>query len=162
MTPRGHTRPALPMNTTESGWIPQPALALGASGLLPFAGFLFGLWFGSAELSAWCAKALLNYGVVILAFVGALHWAFAMQASGFAASDRWTWMGWSVMPALAAWTAGMLPWRLGIGVLLAMFVFHLVLDHVLAPRAALPPWYLRLRRLLTAGVVVCLLAALAR
>lgn len=89
------------MSTTEHGRIPQPALALGVSGLLPFAGFLFGLWFGSPDLSARCAKALLNYGMVILAFVGALHWAFAMQASGFAAADRWTWMGWSVMPALA-------------------------------------------------------------
>jgi hypothetical protein len=56
----------------------------------------------------------------------------------------------------------MLPWRLGIGVLLVVFLVHLALDHVLAPRAALPPWYLRLRRLLTAGVVLCLLAALAR
>jgi len=150
------------MRPSASARIPPPALALGASGLLPFAGFLFGLWFGSPDLSAWCAKALLNYGMVILAFVGALHWAFAMQASGFGAADRWTWMGWSVMPALAAWTAGMLPWRLGIGVLLAVFLVHLALDHVLAPRAALPPWYLRLRRLLTAGVVLCLLAALAR
>ena len=142
--------------------IPPPALALGASGLLPFAAFLFGLWFGPPTLSLWCAKALLNYGVVILAFVGALHWAFAMQASGFDASDRWTWMGWSTMPALAAWAAAMLPWRAGIGVLLAVFLLHLALDHVLAPRAALPSWYLRLRRLLTAGVVLCLLAALAR
>jgi len=150
------------MSAAGAARIPRPALALGASGLLPFASFLFGLWFGSPDLAAWCGKALLNYGMVILAFVGALHWAFAMQASEFAAADRWTWMGWSVMPALAAWTAGMLPWRLGIGVLLAVFLVHLALDHVLAPRAALPPWYLRLRRLLTAGVVLCLLAALAR
>jgi uncharacterized membrane protein len=144
------------------GRIPLPALALGASGLLPFAAFLLGLWFGSPELSSWCAKALLNYGVVILAFVGALHWAFAMQAGGFDAADRWTWMGWSTMPALAAWAAAMLPWRIGIGVLLAVFLLHLALDHVLASRAALPPWYLRLRRLLTAGVALCLFAALAR
>jgi len=149
------------MQAGASARIPQPALALGASGLLPFAAFLFGLWFGPADLSAWCAKALLNYGMVILAFVGALHWAFAMQASGFDAADRWTWMGWSVMPALAAWAAGMLPWRFGIGVLLAVFLLHLALDHVLAPRAALPSWYLRLRRLLTAGVVAFLAAALA-
>ena len=56
---------------------------------------------------------------------------------------------------------GVLKWVF-IVVLLAVFVAHLVLDHVLAPRAALPPWYLRLRRLLTAGVVLCLLAALVR
>jgi hypothetical protein len=56
----------------------------------------------------------------------------------------------------------MLPWRLGIGLLLATFLLHLVLDHVLAPRAALPAWYLRLRRMLTLVVVLCLALALAR
>jgi hypothetical protein len=150
------------MPPVDSARIPTPALALGASGLLPFGAFLFGLWLGSPELSAWCARALLSYGVVILAFVGALHWAFAMQAAGFDAVDRWTWMGWSTMPALAAWTAAMLPWRWGIGLLAVVFVAHLALDHVLAPRAALPGWYLRLRRILTAGVVLCLATALAR
>ena len=48
-----------------------------------------------------------------------------------------------------------------IAILAATFVVHLALDHLLASRSGLPPWYLKMRQALTAAVVVALVVAFA-
>jgi hypothetical protein len=142
--------------------IPLQALLLGASGAVPFVVFALALCFAPPAFAAWLREALLAYAMVILSFVGALHWGFTMKTPGMTERERWTWMGWSVTPALAAWAAHMLPYRLGLLLLIATFVLVLVLDHRFAPISGLPAWYLRLRRALTAVVVASLgLAAVA-
>jgi hypothetical protein len=45
------------------------------------------------------AIALVNYGAVILSFVGALHWGFAMTAQDMKAEQRSGRFIWSVIPA---------------------------------------------------------------
>ncbi|MBK7745186.1 MAG: DUF3429 domain-containing protein [Betaproteobacteria bacterium] len=142
--------------------IPRPALILGAGGAVPFVAFTFAVWLAPPAFAAWAQHALVTYAMIILTFVGALHWGFTMKTPEFDERDRWTWMGWSVVPALAAWGAGMLPFRVAVALLVATFVVHLALDHRLAPLSGLPAWYLRLRRLLTAVVVCSLLAAAVR
>ncbi|MBL0292434.1 MAG: hypothetical protein IPQ15_17815 [Betaproteobacteria bacterium] len=57
---------------------------------------------------------------------------FTMKTPAMTERERWTWMGWSVVPALAAWGAGMLPFRVAVALLVATFVVHLALDHRLA------------------------------
>jgi hypothetical protein len=141
--------------------IPRPALLLGASGAVPFVVFSLALLVAPPEFRAWLRQALLAYAMVILAFVGALHWGFTIKTEGFTEAERWTWMGWSVVPALAAWAAAMVPFRLGIALMMMTFAVHLALDHAFAARSGLPAWYLRLRRGLTAAVVVSLVVALA-
>lgn len=141
--------------------IPRPALLLGASGAVPFVVFSLALLAAPPEFRVWLRQALLAYAMVILAFVGALHWGFTVKTEGFTEAERWTWMGWSVVPALAAWAAAMVPYRLGITLMLMTFGVHLALDHAFAARSGLPAWYLRLRRALTAVVVMALIVALA-
>jgi hypothetical protein len=142
--------------------IPPQALILGAGGAVPFIVFTFAIWSAPPSFAAWARHALVTYAMVILAFVGALHWGFTMMSPGMSERARWTWMGWSVIPSLAAWGAGMLPYRVAIALLVITFVVHLILDHRFAPVSGLPPWYLRLRRGLTAVVVASLLLAVVR
>jgi hypothetical protein len=142
--------------------IPPQALILGAGGAVPFVAFALAAWLAPPAFAAWAQRALINYAMVILAFVGALHWGFTMKTPGMTERERWTWMGWSIVPALAAWGAGMLPFRLAIALLVATFVVHLALDHRFAAVSGLPGWYLRLRRALTALVVASLLGAALR
>ena len=70
-------------------------------------------------------------------------------------------MGWSVVPAIVAWIALLLPPFAGTLVMLVMFIVQLVADHKLVRHFPITPWYLHLRQRLTLVVVLCLtLAAL--
>jgi hypothetical protein len=51
------------------------------------------------------SDALIGYGAVILSFVGALHWAFAMVLPDLTEQQRTARFVWSVVPALLAWPA---------------------------------------------------------
>ena len=142
--------------------VPLQALILGAGGAVPFVAFALAVWFAPAPFAAWVQRALVTYAMVVLAFVGALHWGFTMKTPWMTEGERWTWMGWSVVPALAAWGAGILPYRPAVLLLVVTFVVHLALDHRMAHVSGLPAWYLRLRRALTAVAVVALVASALR
>lgn len=136
---------------------------LGYGGLLPFALTALGALLDTTHRLIW-QQALLTYGAIILSFVGALHWAFAMSDSdALHARGRFAW---SVVPALAGWIALLLPmvWTRGLPlaavVLIAAFVLHYAQDRRLARRRALPGWYLPLRLRLSSVACLCL-AALA-
>lgn len=148
-----HT-PTPPLPSHSSAPIPPAVAWLGYGGLLPFLALAaVGLWSPSAP---WWSAALLAYGAVILSFVGALHWGFAMAQSGLSAPERTRCFVWSVVPSLMAWPAMLLPPVAGSVLLVAGFAAHLVQDHRLAARTALPPWYLPLRWRLTVTACVCL------
>ncbi len=136
---------------------PRPVALLGYGGLVPFIGLAALARLDPARQPHWSA-ALLDYGAVILAFVGALHWALAMQATGLAQARRAQAYAWSVVPALLGWVALQLPAPAGGLLLVAGFVLHLGADRHLAARMPLPAWYLPLRLQLTAVAGLCLLA----
>jgi hypothetical protein len=69
--------------------------------------------------------ALVNYGAVILSFVGALHWGFAMTVQDMSAEQGRDRFIWSVIPALIAWIATLLLMPLGCLLLVIGFVVHL-------------------------------------
>ena len=146
---------------SDPGRIPLQARWLGGTGAIPFYAFALAIWFAPPAFRDWARNALVAYGMVILAFVGALHWGFTMKTPEFDERDRWTWMGWSVTPALLAWTASLFPFRPAVAILAATFVVHLAVDHLFASRSGLPPWYLTMRRALTAAVVLGLVIAFA-
>ncbi len=140
----------------------MPAQVLGFGGLVPFAGLSLAATLHLAQSLLWL-RAEIAYAAVILSFVGALHWAFAMLLQPLLPRERWWMMGWSVIPALVAWVALLLPAAAALVLLIGLFALHFRIDMLLAMRHGLPRWYLQLRLTLTAGAVfsllLCLLAA---
>lgn len=141
--------------------IPRSALFLGLAGLLPF------LW-GAVNVLyppslAWGGTMLspmfkgtyvsLTYGTVILSFMSGVLWGFATKAKGPAAALGY---GLSVIPAL--WAFFMVNGQPGDAAvnLAAGFVGLLLLDFSFAGQGLTPPWWMRLRLILTAVVLACL------
>ena len=143
------------MNTPLNPTLPRSAAWLGFGGLLPFIGLALTAFVDRHHGIVW-ADALVAYGAVILSFVGALHWGFAMAMPSMPQALRRNCFVWSVVPALVAWPAMMLEPVLGAPLLIAGFVAHIWQDHRLAGRVALPAWYLPLRRQLSIVACVCL------
>ena len=151
---------------------PSSVVWLGYGGLLPFIALAAASFF-STEYGARCQVALILYGTVILSFVGALHWAFAMTLPSLSASKRSESFVWSVIPALLAWPAALLmvaPVRdsfvsatigatVAAGLLVVGFISNYVQDVRLASVATIPAWYLPLRLRLTVVACVCITGA---
>lgn len=145
--------------------VPRAAAVLGFAGVVPFAAAALGVWVLPDHHAATALFAQLAYGAAILSFLGGVHWGYGLAdaASGrsteAAFSQR---LGWSVLPALVAWASLLLAPAPALGVLLVAFAAHFTGDRIAASRGYLPPWYARLRKHLTALVVLCLGAALVR
>lgn len=82
------------MNALPLTSAPKHVSLLGYGGLLPFI-FLALLIPFSLDYRPLFEIAPVNYGAVILSFVGALHWGFAMSVEDISAeqrSDRFIWL----------------------------------------------------------------------
>jgi hypothetical protein len=144
--------------------IPAAPFILGLLGLIPF---LWGaLTLLSPELARWGAATLgprfvgphvqLFYGAVILAFMSGVLWGFATRAQGTAAATGYAL---SVVPALwAFFMTGGGPVSAAIN-LMAGFAGLLALDWHFWRLDLAPAWWMRLRVLLTAVVLLSLLPA---
>ena len=131
---------------------------LGYLGLLPILASTMLMIFDPLHLMLW-ANILITYAVVILSFLGALHWAFAMVIKDLLITKRNEMFMWSVTPSLVAWIALFVPQTFGFLFLSFFFVFALVMDIKLAKLAHLPAWYIPMRLRLTMVVTFCLLTA---
>lgn len=129
--------------------LPIAARIGGYGGLLPFAGCAALAWWSPMALAA-----LQAYGVVILSFVGAVHWGRALAGPAPSSVDGL--IGWSVVPALLAWPLALLPVVAALPLLALAFALWRVFEFRYCDRS-LPRWYARLRTELTAGAVVALL-----
>jgi hypothetical protein len=136
------------MNDPHSDSVRRAAAWLGYGGLIPFIVLAPASLVDAHHGWTW-SDALYGYGAVILSFVGALHWAFAMTAAGLDERQRVRSLIWSVVPALIAWPALLLAPAAAAVLLVGGFTVHYRVDRNLARRAALPPWYLALRLRLT-------------
>jgi len=140
--------------------IPAPALLLGLAGLLPF------LW-GAATvlipgLAEWGARSigprfagpyvLIAYGTVILSFMSGALWGFAARAE----EHRWRGYALSVLPAL--WVFFMVGGgaAAALSALLVGFLVLLVIEAQFTLWRLTPGWWMPLRLVLSAGVVLCL------
>lgn len=137
---------------------PTVVVWLGYGGLVPFVALAFAAT-ASTEHGLLFSDALIAYGAVILSFVAALHWGFAMTLDGLDASRRNHAFVWSIVPPLIAWPALMLTADIASVVLVAGFLAHYWQDRRLVPSTSLPAWYLPLRGRLTAVALLSLLAA---
>jgi hypothetical protein len=142
--------------------IPRVPLLLGLAGLVPFAWGAATLM--SEALSVWGASNLgprfvgpyvqLSYGTVILSFMSGALWGFAAGAEGRIAATGYAL---SVIPALwAFFFVGGGPVSAAV-YLMAGFVGILGLDWMFWSQGLAPRWWMALRLILTAGVVLCLL-----
>jgi small-conductance mechanosensitive channel len=130
---------------------------LGYGGLIPFV-VLAAVAAVGGDYAGFCSHALFSYGAVILSFVGALHWAFAMTCPELSEPRRDATLRWSVVPALVAWLALLItPAAAGV-VLVAGFLAQYLQDRRLASQASLAAWYLPLRLRLTTVACACLVA----
>ena len=150
------------MTQNDPDPIPRPAFWLGTVGLVPFVVLASALYALPQSATPMLVVWLSAYGAVILSFVGAVHWGVALIHPQMREADRALFMTWSVVPALAAWAALLLPDKTGLLLMAASFVVHYAADYQLAQRFALPAWYLKLRAGLTAVVVLCLIMSIVR
>jgi hypothetical protein len=136
--------------------VPPAARWLGLAGLLPFYAGALALWLGPPDASA--LSALLSYAAVILSFLGAVHWGRALASPE---QQNWSVLGWSVAPALMGWLAA--EWMDSAPALLLLIVGFwaaFVVDLRAVADGRFPRWYLALRKLLSALVVLALALSL--
>ena len=137
---------------------PRVVAWLGYGGLFPFVTLAIAAWVDSSHSSLW-RDALLAYGAVILSFVGALHWGFAMSQSDMTTNQRTRSFVWSVVPSLLAWVALLMTPKYAIMLLVAGFLSHFWQDRRLVHLVTLPAWYLPLRSRLTFVAVLSLISS---
>lgn len=131
--------------------------ALGYAGLLPFFLLMLGAWFADASWLGDFVRGQLAYGIVILSFLGGLHWGAAMLAESLSLLDTKKALVWGVTPSLIAWSATFFG-GFGFAVLMAGFVAAFWADKRMYPRYGMPSWLIRLRSRLTVAVVLMLAA----
>lgn len=135
--------------------LPATVAWLGYGGLLPFITLALATVIDAEQKVLWC-DALIDYGAVILSFVGALHWGFAMSLHGLEPERRNACFVWSIVPALLAWSALLLSPTSASSLLVMGFIASYWQDKRLAGFARLPAWYLPLRCRLSGVACVCL------
>ena len=143
--------------------LPLLAVILGLGGLIPFLACGFGaVWIEDVIRSAMLLAALVTYGAVILSFLGAVHWGFALEDQvGIADRPR---LVLGIMPALIAWAAllaeiGGVP-DASLAILAMGFLAVMAVEHRASLRGLMPRGYAALRWVLTAVVVLDLAAVL--
>lgn len=144
--------------------IPRAALILGLAGLLPF---IYGLTtilspaLHAATLATIGPRfvgpyVLIAYGTVILSFMSGVLWGFAARGAEHA------WAGYALSVAPALWAFFMVGGGAtrALAALITGFVVLLVIDQQFSLWGLTPRWWMRLRLVLTAGVVLCLAGGL--
>ena len=143
--------------------LPPLAIVLGLGGLIPFLACGFGaVAFHDPVREARAVAALVAYGAVILSFLGAVHWGFALEDQTRLADGAR--LGFGVLPALLGWVAVLATLAERGGLALALLVFGFAATMGVEQRGAirglLPPGYLGLRWTLSVVVVLVLAAVL--
>lgn len=133
----------------------QLARLLGYAGLVPFIVFSVATWVSLPGVTD-PHTILISYAAMILAFMGAIHWGVAMTKESAIANAE---LGLSVLPALLAWLTLLISLLLAYGLLMLGFAVLYWADSYTNRRGILPEWYLPMRTVLTAVVLLCLFAA---
>lgn len=145
--------------------IPRSALLLGFAGVVPF------VWGAVTEMVPRLAVdayevlppvfvgavAAVTYGTVILSFMSGVLWGFATKATGREAAVGYTL---SVLPALWAFFMVRDTSESSVIWLTTGFAALLALDWSFARQGLAPEWWMKLRVMLTAIVMACLLVPL--
>jgi hypothetical protein len=141
--------------------LPRFAILLGLAGLLPFVLCSLGALSLSSDGSTRSLLALVAYGATILAFLGGVHWGFALDESSTTPERaQRARFGLGVVPSLIGWAAMLVTFiglpTTGLLVLTAGFVATTAVEGQAARRGLVPHRYMWLRWGLSLVVVVCL------
>lgn len=133
---------------------------LGYAGLIPFFLLMSGtcladpLWIGAF------IRGQLAYGMVILSFLGGVHWGAAMLCAELSLTNTKRALIWGVIPTLIAWSATLLA-GFGFALLMVGFIAAWQVDKHLYKHYGMPDWLITLRTRLTTAVVLMLAATVA-
>ena len=133
---------------------------LGYAGLVPFLMMMTGTWFADPSWVDDFVKGQLAYAIVILSFLGGIHWGAAMLCSSLSLDETRKSLAWGVTPSLIAWSATLFG-GFGFAVLMAGFIAALQVDRQLYPQYGMPDWLIVLRKKLTLVVILSLLLSVA-
>ena len=150
--------------------LPILAVVLGLLGLLPFLGCTVGIiLFPSQVPVPNLVQAMIAYGAVILAFLGGVHWGFALDprplvtVPGQAKIDNRR-LALGVLPSLVGWAALLVPLVASPLIALVLLILGFVATTLVEARArqlgAMPGGYMGLRWLLSGVVLLCLVVVL--
>ncbi len=133
--------------------MPAAARQLAMAGVLPFALAASAQWLKVPWVEP--ARGVFlgaAYGAVVLSFLGGIRWGTAIGPYG-KRRQALEFIG-SVLPALAAWLALLLPPILGLSLLIASFLMQALWDVTSIDRGRLPQWFGKFRMILTAGAII--------
>ena len=138
---------------------PAPAWTLGALGLIPFAAASGVYALGEPRYGGPALLALVTYAAAILSFLGGVRWGAEILRTD---RPRWLTLGASNVAPLIGWGLLAAPFAtapLQLSGFIAAFLGQWLWDQ---SSSHLPPWYARLRTLLTLGACLALGVALER
>jgi hypothetical protein len=138
--------------------VPPVPLTLGLGGLIPFWALAIAYVVPNPIDPGVVSLALATYAATILAFLGGIRWGLAIPAEPRRAFDFVI----GVLPQLLGWGSLALSdrWRFAALALLILIIGQF--DRRLVARGLAPPWFGRLRTILSLGAGAALfLAALA-
>lgn len=136
--------------------VPRTARLLRVAGLVPpLAVVVIIALLPAAQV--WAATAGVIYGAVVASIIGAAWWRLAVQNG----QARTRLLVVSLLPALMAWPAILLPPATGLLLLAVVFASLLPTDRRLVREGVAPGWWMALRRPLSWGLVGLYLAGAA-
>ena len=136
----------------------NPAWVFGLAGLIPFFGLAGMAIIGPEQWRIVAQVLLTQYGALIVSFVGALQWGYAVQRDA-QGGEAWARHGFSVLPALWSLLALQFTLFTAMQMLAVALMVCLIADMVFYRWSPLPPWFFRLRLILTTGGSSSLLLA---
>ena len=138
--------------------IPKTPAYIGFGGLVPFVFVAIFIWLLDDPFKSFIFLNLINYCLLILSFLGAIHWGININ-SNFSKSQN-IWYVWSIIPVLIPWISvmGIFEYTELILVFIISFLFSYLVDKKRHKLGVFPRWYLSLRKALTIGVVFSLLS----
>ena len=135
------------------------AALLGAGGLIPFLAGSGYLCLGPVLYAQVVSNALIGYGAVILAFLGAVHWGLYLTV----AREDSLRLVLGITPSLIGWGALLLALLgapvLGLVLLILGFLGIFLVDWQTVKQGLVPAWYGRLRLRLSLVVLPSLVLA---
>lgn len=141
--------------------LPPIAIVLGLAGLLPFVACGLGVMLLGGDGVRMSLLGLLAYSAVILAFLGGVHWGFALEGGeGQSERARQARFGLGVVPSLVGWAGLLVAFiglpTVGLAVQLAGFIAVVIFEARANRQGLMPPGYMGLRWALSVGVILCL------